>query len=68
MRKLEIKGKGWRGTRVQAYRVSKTLTIMECLNGKEKEKKKETVVHNMVVLIEKNILVFATIFFIHSLF
>ena len=37
---------------------SKTLTIMENLNGKKGKKIKEKIVHNMVVLTEKNVWVF----------
>ena len=45
-----------RGSRVSAYPVSSmTLTIMENLNGREKERKRkrENVDHNIIVLREK---------------
>ena len=55
MRKRERKGRDGVGG-VQAYPVlSNTLTIMECLCGKEekkkeKEKKKERILNSMIVL------------------
>ena len=65
MRKKEKgnEGKRWSGAGVLAYTLSlKTLTVIEYLNGKEKEKKEEKN-HPKYVLRDENVLGFCKKFF-----